>query len=376
MRDDRLAKGFLVLLVIAITVLFGAMIRDFLMVILLAAIFSGLVHPFYRRLLRLFRGRRAVAALATLVLLFFVVIIPLLGILGIVAGEALRISQAVRPWISEHLSGPVPLAGYLEKLPGWDQLAPYRETIVTKLGELVGSVGSFLFNSLSAATRGTVAFLFKFFLMLYAMFFFLLDGGPLLARILYYLPLGSADEQRMVDKFLSVTRATLKGTLLIGLTQGTLAGLAFWVVGIEGALFWGTLMTLLSIIPGIGTALVWGPAALVLLIGGHWAKGIGLVLFCTLVVGSVDNLLRPRLVGRDTQMHELLILFGTLGGVLLFGVLGFIVGPIIAALFVTVWEIYGTVFRDLLPGSAPRASDGDQVGQGERAAPGGPPGKP
>jgi predicted PurR-regulated permease PerM len=362
MKDDRLAKTFLVLLVIAITAIFGAMIRDFLMAILLAAIFSGLVHPFYRRLLRLFRGRRALAALATLVLLFIGVIGPLLAVLGIVAAEALRISETVRPWVAERLAEPAPFAGYLEKLPGWGQLAPHRETIMTKLGELVGSAGTFLFNSLSAATRGTVAFLFQFFLMLYTMFFFLMDGGPLLQRILYYLPLGNADEQRMVDKFVSVTRATLKGTLLIGLAQGTMAGLAFWVVGIDGAVFWGTLMTLLSIIPGIGTGLVWVPAALILIFSGHLGKGIGLALFCILVVGSVDNLLRPRLVGRDTQMHDLLILFGTLGGILLFGVLGFIVGPIVAALFVTIWEIYGTVFRDLLPGPAPRDSDGDEVG--------------
>jgi len=121
------------------------------------------------------------------------------------------------------------------------------------------------------------------------------------------------------------------------------------VCGIQGAAFWATIMAVLSIIPGIGTGLVWVPAAVILFAGGHVGKAIGLVLFCGLIVGSLDNFLRPRLVGKDTQMHDLLILLSTLGGIMLFGVLGFIIGPIVAALFVTVWDIYGVVFKDMLP---------------------------
>ena len=156
----------------------------------------------------------------------------------------------------------------------------------------------------------------------------------------------------MLEKFTSVTRATLKGTAVIGILQGIVAGLAFAVVGIPSAVFWGTIMTILSVIPGIGSALVWGPAAVILAASGHYAKAIGLALFCGLVVGSLDNFLRPRLVGKDTQMHELLILFGTLGGIFMFGAVGIIIGPIVAALFVTVWEIYGVAFKEVLPGAA------------------------
>jgi predicted PurR-regulated permease PerM len=214
---------------------------------------------------------------------------------------------------------------------------------------MVGKTGTFLFDSLSATTRGTVQFLFHFFVLLYTMFFFLMDGSGLLRRILYYLPLPAEDESRMVDKFLSVTRATIKGTLLIGVVQGGLAGIAFAAAGIHGALFWGAVMTVLSVVPGIGTAVVWVPATIILALRGHVMTAVGLALFCALVVGSVDNVLRPRLVGRDTQMHELLIFFGTIGGILLFGALGFIVGPILAALFVTVWDMYGIAFRDVLP---------------------------
>jgi predicted PurR-regulated permease PerM len=207
----------------------------------------------------------------------------------------------------------------------------------------------FLVNSLSAGAIGTVNFIFMFFVFLYVSYFFLIDGKLLLDRILLYLPLEDMKEQRLLDRFTSVTRATLKGTALIGVLQGTLAGIAFAVVGIEAAVFWGTVMTVLSIIPAIGSALVWVPAAIILAAGGSYLKAIGLTLFCGLIVGSLDNVLRPRLVGKDTQMHELMIFFGTLGGIAMFGLIGFIVGPIIAALFVTIWEIYGEVFKEFLP---------------------------
>jgi predicted PurR-regulated permease PerM len=196
---------------------------------------------------------------------------------------------------------------------------------------------------------GAVNLLFMAFVMLYTMFFFFLDGEKLLNKILYYLPLQDQDEQRMLAKFTSVTRATLKGTAVIGILQGGLAGFAFWVVGIPSAVFWGTIMAVLSIIPGVGTALIWGPAAIILAAGGNFLKAGGLAVFCALVVGSIDNLLRPILVGKDTQMHELMIFFGTLGGIVMFGVMGIIIGPIVAALFVIIWEIYGAAFKDILP---------------------------
>jgi predicted PurR-regulated permease PerM len=120
-------------------------------------------------------------------------------------------------------------------------------------------------------------------------------------------------------------------------------------VGIPSAAFWGAIMVVLSIIPSVGTAVIWLPAAVILGIGGAVGKAVVLSLFCAVAVGSVDNLLRPVFVGKDTQMHELMIFFGTLGGIFMFGIIGVIIGPIIAALFITIWEIYGQAFRDILP---------------------------
>jgi predicted PurR-regulated permease PerM len=238
----------------------------------------------------------------------------------------------------------------------------------------VGSASAFLFAALSATTRATALFIFHFVVLLYTMFYFLQGGPGLLRTFLNYLPLTEADKQRMLEKFVSVTRATLKGTVLIGLAQGVLGGLAFWAVGLDGAIFWGTVMIVLSIIPGIGSALVWVPAAIILMATGEVWRGVILAAFCGLVVGSVDNVLRPRLVGKDTKMHELLIFFSTLGGLLLFGATGFILGPILAALFVTAWEMFGTAFRSALvePGSTAAAPDGCWRGNADRPA--GPPG--
>ena len=353
MTETRFRQAFLLLLVTAISAAFVAMIRAFLLTILVAAIFAGLSYPVYQWVLDRVRGRTAVAAIATLLLLLTLVMAPLLAVLGAGANEGLRVTETLTPRLQQLVDEPGELDSRLRTLPGYHHIEPYRAQILTKAGELVGSTSAFLFAALSATTRATAVFIFHFFILLYTMFFFLIGGPGLLQAVLAYLPLTDADKQRMVGKFVSVTRATLKGTILIGAAQGLLGGLAFWAVGIDGAIFWGTVMTVLSIIPGVGGALVWVPAALILMTTGAVWRAIGLAVFCALVVGSVDNLLRPRLVGRDTKMHELLIFFSTLGGLMFFGAMGFILGPILAALFVTAWEMFGTAFRSALtePGS-------------------------
>ena len=349
MNRDHLNKSVLLLLVIFISAVFLSMIRTFLMAIFMAGIFSALAHPLYKRLVRWYGGRRALASLSTLILVVLVIILPLAALMGIVTAQAIKVGQNVTPWIQEQIANPGEMASFLKSLPFYENLAPYNDAILRKAGQLIGTISEFLISSLSTVTRGAVNILFMTFALLYTMFFFLMDGDKLLDKILYYLPLQDQDEQRMLAKFTSVTRATLKGTAVIGILQGGLAGLAFWVVDIPSAAFWGTVMAVLSIIPGIGTALVWGPATIVLLAGGHYLRAGGLAIFCALIVGSIDNLLRPILVGKDTQMHELMIFFGTLGGILMFGVMGMIIGPIVAALFITVWDIYGMAFKDFLP---------------------------
>jgi predicted PurR-regulated permease PerM len=349
MQRANLNKSVVVLFALLVTALFLSMIREFLMAILLAGIFSALANPLYRRFERWFAGRRAIASVVTLLLLVTGILLPLAGLLGMVTAQAIEVGESVKPWVEKQLTRPGGLSDLLASVPFYDRIQPHEKAILEKAGEMVGIVSKFLVDRLSSVTVMTIQFLFTVFILLYSMFFFLMDGDKLLRKILFYLPLEDADERRLLEKFTKVTRATLKGTVVVGVLQGGLAGLAFFAVGIQGAVFWGTIMVVLSVIPAIGTALVWVPAAIVLAAGGHIIKAVVLAVFCAVVVGSVDNLVRPLLVGRDTQMHELLILFGTLGGIFMFGVVGFIVGPIVAALFTTIWEIYGVVFSDVLP---------------------------
>jgi len=350
---DVLRKAFLLLVLAAITAVFFAMIRSFLMALLLAAIFTGLCRPLHRKLVCWLRGREALASLATVLTVFLGIVVPAILFTGVVASQAVEVSENVRPWLADQVDqrGGSDL---LERLPLPEFLQPYRSQVLAKIGELAGRLSGFLVQTLAAATRGTVQFFFLLFIMLYAMFFFLRDGRALLDRILYFVPLDPEQESRMVERFLSVTRATIKGTLVIGIVQGGLAGLALAVAGIPGAAFWGTVMAVLSIIPGLGTALVWVPAAIYLFAVGEVASAAGVALWCGLLVGTADNFLRPMLVGRDTRMPDLLILISTLGGLFLFGAVGIVVGPLVAALFVTIWDIYGVTFGPYLAGTTPQ----------------------
>ena len=359
LNTQRFQRMFILLLALAISMLFYSMIKGLLLSVLLAGILAGMAHPVYRRLRGWLGGRKAPASILTVLLVLMVIIVPLVGFLGIVASEAVQVAQGVAPWVEQEISQPNELDRLLQRLPFADRLAPYQDQITAKLAEFAGKVGTFLVGSIAAGTRGTAVFFFNLFVMLYSLFFFLIDGRSLLNKILYYMPLSSEQEYRMVERFTSVARATIKGTLVIGVVQGGLAGIALAVVGIKGAAFWGTIMAVLSIIPGVGTALVWIPAVVYLVAVDRMGAAIGLFIWCAAVVGSVDNVLRPWLVGKDTKMPDLLILLGTLGGLFLFGAAGIIIGPIVAALFVTIWDIYGVAFEEFLPDIVPVTAQDD-----------------
>jgi predicted PurR-regulated permease PerM len=358
MNTEVVNKWVLLLLVFFISAVFLSMIQPFLMAIFLAGIFSALCRPLYIRFEKWFGRRGRLASLTTMVLIVFVLLLPLAGLFGIITGQAIKVGGAVGPWVQHRLAEPDALSNALKSIPFMKNIEPYRSLVLQKTAALIGSLSSFLISRLSSITLGTVDFLFMTFIMLYTMFFFLMEGDRLLERILNYLPLKASEGDRLLNRFVSVTRATLKGAAVIGVLQGGLAGLAFAVVGIPSAVFWGAIMAVLSIIPGIGSALVWGPAAIVLAATGHLVKGIGLAVFCAAVASILDNWLRPVLVGKDTQMHSLMIFFGILGGIYMFGIAGIIIGPIIAALFVTILDMYGLAFRDVLPAiNTPDSSD-------------------
>ena len=348
-KNAKVNKIILLVLVTAISVLFLTMIKQFLMAIFMAGLFSAMVSPIHQWLTPRLGGRENLASILTITGIVFLVLIPLSMLIGVVAAQAVHVGQSVTPWVESFVKEPSALTVYLEKIPYYEEILPYRDMILEKAGQAVGMLSNLLIESLSSITKMTVNALFNVVIMLYVMFYFLTMGDVLLDKILYYLPLAHHDEERLLQRFTSVAGATMKSTLIIGILQGGLCGLAFYLAGFQGAVFWGTVMAVMSIIPAFGTAIIWGPAVVILAMTGDFTGVIILAVICGAVAGNLDNLLRPRLVGKDTEMHDLFVLFGTLGGIAMFGILGIIIGPIISALFITIWEIYGDVFQEYLP---------------------------
>src|SRR5213083_141049 len=348
----NLRTAFVLLLVVAVTALFLAVTWPFFKPLLLGALLAGLFHPLYRWITRVLGGRHSLGAAVTLLVLLVLGLGPLSVFLGIVVQQALTVSDQAIPWLSQHLGAASTYNVHewlVRRFPSLAEYMPSQEQLLQNVAAAAKTAGAFLVTFASRMTALTATFLLNLFVMLYAMFFFFKDGHKILERIFYYLPLNDEDETLMLARFTSITRATVKGTLVIGVIQGTLAGVAFWVAGIDGAALWGTIMTILAIIPGIGAPLVWVPVVIVLFVNGQYVTGTLLLVWCGVVVATIDNFLRPVFVGKDAQMPDLLILIGTLGGLFLFGPMGFIVGPIICGLFLTVWDIYGATFKEVLP---------------------------
>lgn len=347
---DRFRKAFILALLVLVGTTFLVMVSNFLIALVLAGVFAALLYPTQERVSSRLGGRKYLAA--SLVLLGSVVIIglPIALVLGVAVTEALQVSKQIQPWMDELLKGDA--AGRIS-LPEWlpyrESLEPYRESILDKFAEATRAIGQWLAANVSTATRGTLSFLLSLFIMLYAMFFFLTGGPRLTESCRKLLPLAPGDWNLIMDRGMAVTRASLKGIVVIGVLQGVLMGLALWVAGISGAAFWGTLTVLLSAVPGLGAPLVWIPTAGYLFLVGETAWGIGMILWGVVLIGSVDNILRPAIVGRDTKLPDLLILVATLGGIIMFGPVGILLGPILASLLDTVINIYRRAFDDWLP---------------------------
>jgi len=225
-----------------------------------------------------------------------------------------------------------------------------QDKITEWLSSAAVTVSRFLASRALSIGQNTLSIIVQFFLMIYLVFFFLRDGVALLERLVKVIPLGDQRERKLFRKFAEVSRATLKGTIVVAIIQGTLGGLSLALVGIEGAVFWGVVMAVLSVLPAVGGSLVWLPTALWLFAMGSTGKAAVLVVLGVLI-GFVDNLLRPILVGRDTKMPDYLILLSTLGGITAFGLSGFVIGPIIAALCMAGWDMFAEDFGE--PEAAP-----------------------
>ena len=343
MITPALRRAAFLLLLALVTVAFFWIISPFFGAVFWAMVLALMFMPVHRRLCALLRGRDTLAALGTLLFCMVIVVVPMIFVVGAMVDEATGFTQRLR-------TGEFNPRTYFEQiqnaLPGWsrDLLGRFglfnAQDVVDKLTAAVVQGGQALTARALAIGQNTLMLLVNLGIMLYLLFFFLRDGRDLAQTIRRAVPMQRQHTDFLLSKFATVVRATVKGTVVVALVQGMLGGVAFAFLGIHGAVLWGVVMSVLSLLPAVGAALVWAPVAIYLIATGSMIEGLGLAAWGAGVMGMVDNLLRPILVGKETKLPDYLVLLSTIGGLSIFGVNGFLIGPAIAALFVATWALF------------------------------------
>jgi predicted PurR-regulated permease PerM len=343
MKDQSVHQNFFHLLLFVVTAALAWVLLPFFGAIFWGAILAILFQPMQRYLAARFGKRRNLAALTTLAAAILIVIIPLAVVTVTLVQEIALVYARIK---SGDLNFGLYFQHVLHALPASAQqlLGRYGLDdiggVQRKLMEGASQISQFAAAQALLIGQNTFQFVVSFGVMLYLVFFLLRDGGEIGRRIRRAIPLDSEPKQHLIAKFTTVVRATVKGNIAVAAVQGFLGGLIFWILGIGGSLLWGVLMAFLSLLPAVGAAIVWVPAALYFFMTGQLFKGLILIVFCVVVIGLVDNVLRPILVGKDTKMPDWVVLISTLGGMALFGINGFVIGPLVAALFMASWDIF------------------------------------
>lgn len=326
------------------TLFFLWVLRSFLMPVFWAVVFAVLLYPSYQYLARKFhfRGNRSTASIVTILVTLVVVFAPLYGIGVLVANEAIDLYQSLNNSNGTYLTSTENIPYASEFLSLFNIQTGDVESIIIEVGR---NLSAWLASEALAIGVQTFETVLKFLLMLYLLFFLLRDGNRLGSYLLRIVPLGDEKERTLFARFASTTRALIKGTVVVAIAQGVLGAILFSIAGIPNALLWGALMALAALIPALGPGIVWLPAGIILLALGNIWQGLLVLIGGALLVGLLDNVLRPVLVGRDTEMPDALILLAILGGLASFGIAGVIIGPVVAALLLSVWSLFEKEFH-------------------------------
>lgn len=342
LKNPELEFKSLLFLVLVATALFLLILWPFFGAVCWAVFIAIVFWPMHLRFLHGAHGKRNMAALASLTVVLLIVILPLSMV-------AATLTQEASVFVEKLRSGELQVSTFFERflaaLPEWGRSLLHRlgmgdlQLVQQKVMATLGASGQALTSRVVGIGQVTLDFVVAFFVMLYMLFFLFRDGEQLSNSVARAIPLHPQHTRRLLQQFATVVRATVKGNIAVALVQGALGSVAFWFLGLPGAVLWGAVMALLSLLPAIGAVIVWGPVAAYYFFTGAIVKGIGLTVWGALVIGLVDNLLRPILVGKDTRMPDYLVLVATLGGIVVFGLNGFVIGPVIAAVFLVSWEM-------------------------------------
>ena len=333
------SKNAFIILLTAVSLLFAILIIDFILPIFWAIVLTILFSPINQYLGNKI-NKPTLTSLCTIVLISLLVLAPCFFIMTAVADETLTIVREIE-------TGEINLEKFLisisQLLPALterlDTLGYDTNTLIGQVNNIVLGTSQYVLSLIMNIGENILRFMLLTFVMIYLLFFFLKDGDQIITKCVNAFPLEDNQERFLIEKFKNVTKATVKGTIIVGVVQGIIGGVIFALLDIKAAVLWGVLMAFFSILPSIGTAIIWFPAACILFFSGAWLKALILLLVGVFIIGLIDNFLRPYLVGKETQLPDYLILLTTLGGVSLVGLSGFVIGPIIAALFITLWSL-------------------------------------
>jgi predicted PurR-regulated permease PerM len=322
-----------------VTLLFFWLLKPFFFPIFWAAVIAGMTRPLYSRINDRI-GRPALSLSLLFFAILFVLLVPLTGLGLLIFNESTNLYQLVKPGPQNiNVSFQRIIDGltdnYFARLVDVN-----REMVIAKATEVVQSLANYIVVHLTKITQNTLGLLVQLGIMLYALFFFLRDGDRFMAMAGKMMPVDEEQQRFLFRKFISTSRATLKATLVIGGVQGSIGAILFLITGVKGAIIWGALMIVMSIIPVVGNAIIWVPAGVIMLLLGNIWQGLLILAAGTFLISTVDNLFRPVLIGRDSEMHPLAIFLSTLGGIAMFGFSGFVIGPVVTALMIAVWDMH------------------------------------
>ncbi len=328
---------FVFMFIVGLIFLF--ILKPFFFALFWAAVIASVFRPLFRKINKRL-NRPDISSSIVIAVILLIIFLPAMIISSLVIAESIDIYNSIdsnSPTLEASLKN---VFDQFTHHPYIQKLHIKEKVWIDKMAEAAKAVANYLLGSLKGLTENALTFFVQFGVMLYALYFFIRDGGRFLQSVFRYFPLGNGRENILYEKFKVTAWATLKVTFIIGGIQGVLGGMLFFFTGIRGALTWAIIMVMTSIIPSVGCAIVWVPAAIIMIIMGHLWEGIIILAFGTLVISMVDHFLRPLLLGKDVEMHPLTIFLSTVGGIMLFGISGFVIGPIVASLFISILEMY------------------------------------
>ncbi|MCP3953968.1 MAG: AI-2E family transporter [Desulfobacterales bacterium] len=358
-EKNHLAHYFLIFILLLTLYACFHIIKPYLNPIILALILSTLFQPVHLRIERRLKNRKNLASAVSCLLLTFVVIIPIMIMLIAVLQQGIKSFHAIYDWLAaggfEKLSANVLFSNTLAYIQSNSEIAerlfPNFDLQKINLNKMLLTVtanaGKTLISHGGHIVGNITAMIANFFLMIFVFFFTIRDQEKIFKSLLHLSPLSSSHEEQILEKIKAVSGSALLGTLVTALAQGIAGTIAFWICGLPG-LFWGAAMAFASLIPIVGTALIWVPAAGYLFLSGSWGYGIFMVVWCAVVVGSIDNFVRPLFMQGSAGMSTLLIFFAIIGGINTFGLLGILYGPLIFGLLIVLLYIYRIEFEGFL----------------------------